>query len=158
MIQKAQTEKRMNTAQKEKTKQMLRVFLTYSKTDGEYARRLRSLLSRYLNLHIFTPEMLSAGEDWLSKIKNEVSQCDVFIALLSPDSINSEWILSEMGAAWALNKLIIPVITQPELFSEIPIDLGKYQPLEIKYLEEHPEAMDQIFEYYEEKTSLHSEV
>lgn len=144
----------MNVAQKEKTKQVLRVFLTYAKTDGEYARRLRNLLSRHLNLHIFTPDMLSAGEDWLSKIKNEVSQCDVFIVLLSPDSINSEWVLSEVGAAWALNKLIIPVVTQPELFSEIPIYLREYHLLEIKYLEEHPEAVGQIFESYEEKTSL----
>lgn len=141
----------MNTALKESSKRTLRVFLSYAVVDREYARKLRSLLSRYLNLHIFTPDMLSAGEDWLSRLKDEVSQCDIFLVLLSPDSVNSEWILSEIGAAWALNKLIVPIVTQTGLSSEIPKVLQQFESLEMKYLEDHPEAIDQILRIYEEK-------
>ena len=134
----------MNTALKEGSRRTLRVFLSHAVADREYARKLRSLLSRYPNLHIFTPDMLSAGEDWLSRLKDEVSQCDMFLVLLSPDSVNSEWILSEVGAAWALNKLIVPIVTQTGLSSEIPAILQQSESLEIKYLEDHPEAIDQI--------------
>lgn len=134
----------MNTVLKESSRRTLRVFLSYAVADREYARKLRSLLSRYLNLHIFTPDMLSAGEDWLSRLKDEVHKCDIFLVLLSPDSVNSEWILSEIGAAWALNKLIVPIVTQTGLSTEIPTVLQQSEFLEMKYLEDHPEAIDQI--------------
>jgi hypothetical protein len=134
----------MNTALRESSRRALRVFLSHAVVDREYARKLRSLLSRYPNLHIFTPDMLSAGEDWLSRLKDEVSQCDIFLVLLSPDSVNSEWILPEIGAAWALNKLIVPIVTQTGLSTEIPTVLQQSEFLEMKYLEDHPEAIDQI--------------
>lgn len=144
----------MNTIQKEKGKQALRIFLSYAAVDREYARKLRSLLSQRPNLHVFTPEVLSAGEAWESKLKNELSQCDIFIVLLSPDSVNSKWVLSELGAAWALNKLIIPVITHPEVLSKIPVDLRKIKSVEIKDLENHPEVINQILEHYEETSNF----
>lgn len=140
----------MNIIQKEKDKQVLRIFLSYVAADREYARKLRNLLSRRPNLHIFTPEMLSAGGDWVSILKDEISQCDIFIVLLSPDSVSSPSVLSELGAAWALDKLIIPVVTHPEVFSKIPMDLRKVQSVEIKDLESHPEAIRLFFERYGE--------
>ena len=45
----------------------------------------------------------------------QACKCDIFLVLLSPDSVNSEWILPEIGAAWALNKLIVPIVTQTGL-------------------------------------------
>jgi hypothetical protein len=41
----------------------LRVFLSYTIADKLYAHKLHSLLSQWPNLRIFTPEMLSAGEN-----------------------------------------------------------------------------------------------
>jgi len=145
----------MNTTQK-KGKQALRIFLSYAAADREYARKLRSLLSRRSNLQIFTPEALSAGEDWVSKLKDEISQCDIFVVLLSSSSVNSEWVLSELGAAWALGKLIVPVITHPEVFSKIPVVLKDVLSVEIKYLESHPEAIEQILARYEEVATSHN--
>ena len=141
----------MNTIQKEKGKQALRIFLSYAAADREYARKLRSLLSQRSNLYVFTLEGLSAGEAWESKLKDELSQCDIFIVLLSSNSVNSKWVLSELGAAWALNKLIIPVVTHAEVLSKIPMDLRKIYSVEIKYLEDHPEVIDQILERYKER-------
>jgi len=146
----------MNSIQKEKGKQVLRIFLSYVAADRGSARKLRNLLSRRPNLHIFTPEMLSAGEDWVSRLRDEISQCDIFIVLLSPDSVSSPSVLSELGAAWALDKLIIPVITHPEVLSKIPVDLRKVQSVEIKYLESHPEAIRQILERYREVETSHN--
>lgn len=36
-----------------------------------------------------TPEVLSAGEDCESKLKGELSRCDIFVMLLSSNSISS---------------------------------------------------------------------
>jgi len=144
----------MNTIQKEKGKRALHVFLSYAAADREYARKLFNLLSQRSNLHIFTLEGLSAGEAWESKLKDELSQCDIFIVLLSSNSVNSKWVLSELGAAWALNKLIIPVVTNTEVLSKIPMDLRKTYSVESTYLEDHPEVIDQILERYKERGNL----
>ncbi len=136
----------MNTIQKERSKQALRIFLSYAVVDREYAHKLHSLLSQRPNLYTFTPEMLSAGEDWESKLKDELSRSDIFVVVLSPNSIDSKWVLHELGAAWALNKPIILVVTHPEILSKIPMDLRKVQLVEIKHLESHPEAIDQILD------------
>jgi hypothetical protein len=143
----------MNTTRKEKDKQDLRIFLSYATADREYARRLRSLLSKRSNLRIFTTETLSAGEDWESRLKDELSQSDIFVVLLSLNSVDSEWVLHELGAAWALDKPIISVVTHPEVSSKIPMDLREVQSVEVEYLESHPEVIKQIFERYEEKTT-----
>lgn len=146
----------MNTTQKEKGKRALRIFLSYAAADREYARKLPNLLSLRPNIHIFTPEMLSAGEEWVPRLRDEISQCDIFIVLLSSDSVSSPSVLSELGAAWALDKLIIVVFTHSEVFSKIPVNLREVQSLEIKYLESHPEAIKQIIERYEEGATSHN--
>lgn len=146
----------MNTTQKEKGKRALRIFLSYAATDREYARKLPNLLSLRPNIHIFTPEMLSAGEEWVPRLRDEISQCDIFIVILSSDSVSSPSVLSELGAAWALDKLIIVVFTHSEVFSKIPVNLREVQSLEIKYLESHPEAIKQIIERYEEGATSHN--
>ena|GEM_PF-979024 len=140
----------MNTAKKGKGKQDLRVFLSYATADREYGRRLRGLLSKRSNLRIFTTETLSAGEDWESKLRDELSQSDIFVVLLSLNSVDSGWVLHELGAAWALDKPIIPVVTNSEVFSKIPMDLRKAQLIEVECLESHPQVIKQILERYEE--------
>ena len=48
----------MNITQNEKIRQSLRVFLSYSPKDKEYAQRLRKILSIYSNIrYIFTAEL-----------------------------------------------------------------------------------------------------
>lgn len=143
----------MNAVQEKRGGKTLSVFLSYIIADRVYAHKLRGLLSQWPNLRIFTPEMLSAGEDWESKLKNELSQCDIFIVLLSSNSVDSNWILQELGAAWALNKPIVPVVTNPDVFSKIPLTLSEIQFIETKDLEK-PEVINQIIEHYEKMLGL----
>ncbi len=140
---------KINIIQKEKenTKKNSRIFLSYTRADKEYADKLHRILSRRFNFRVFTTEALSAGENWKSKLKTEISSCDIFVVLLSSNSVHSGWVLSELGAAWAINKVIIPVIinSESEVISKIPIDLRELQAVEFKAFEAHPESMDQIF-------------
>jgi hypothetical protein len=50
-----------------------------------------------------------AGEDWLKTIDEALHRCRVLIALCSPISIHRPWVNFELGAAWMLQKRIIPV-------------------------------------------------
>lgn len=137
------------STQEEKGKQVLRVFLSYAMEDRTDAHKLHSLLSQRPNIRIFSTETLSAGEVWESKLKEALSQCDIFVVLLSPFSVNSKWVLHEIGAAWALNKPIIPIVTHPDMFSKIPLTLRGIRLVEIKELEK-PEAISQIIEHFKE--------
>lgn len=140
--------------QKVKRNQTLRIFMSYTAADHVHAHKLRDLLSQRPNVRIFTTEMLSAGEDWQSKLKDELSKCDVFVVLLSPNAVDSKWVLHELGAAWAIGKPIIPIVTLPEVFSKIPMRLSHLQFFEIKDLEK-PEIINHILEPYEKVATSH---
>ena len=145
----------MNMTQKEKGKPTLRVFFSYAMEDRAYGLKVRRLLSQRLNLRVFTADTLSAGEDWESKLRNELTQCDIFVVLLSPNAIASSWVLHELGAAWALEKPIISVVTHPEMSDQIPAVLTEAEFVDIKDIE-HPEVINRIFELYEGNMLSHS--
>jgi len=132
-----------------KSKSPLRIFLSYAASDRIDANKLRDLLSRRPNVRVFTTEMLSAGEDWKSKLKDELSKCDVFWVLLSPNSVDSKWVLQELGAAWAIEKPIIPVVTHPELISKIPVALSRHQFINVKDIDK-PEIINRVLAPYED--------
>lgn len=135
------------------TGRTLRVFLSYAASDRAYARQLEFLLSGRANLRVFTTDALSAGEDWGPKLREEIAHSDIFVVLLSPASAGSSWVLHELGAAWALNKPIIPVLTQPEALTRIPGELHGRQLVSFGSLDS-PEAVTQLLEPYEKAAAL----
>lgn len=92
--------------------------------------------------------MLSAGEGWQSKLRNELIQCDVFIVVLSPYAVESSWVLQELGGAWALRKPIVPVVSQPEILARVPVPVDEESLIEIKDLDK-PDVINHILERYE---------
>jgi hypothetical protein len=140
----------MSRTIQEKDKRVLRVFLSYAAADSAYAHKLHYILSQRLNLRIFTDKALSAGEDWKSKLKNELAQCDIFVVLLSPNSVQSAWVLQELGAAWMLEKPILPIVTDSQVLTRIPVELRNVQLVDIQDLE-NPETVNQIIESFEEQ-------
>jgi hypothetical protein len=146
----------MSGAQKGENKRALRVFLSYAAPDKPYADKVRGLLSRKANLRIFSTESLSAGEDWASRLKDELSRCELFVVVLSPTSVESNWILHELGAAWGLNKPIMPVVTDPEVSSKIPLALQGIRLMQIKDLEK-PGVISQLLGEYQDVMPSHKE-
>jgi hypothetical protein len=82
-----------------KRKHPIRVFLSHSYDDMVLAKHLRNLLSHRANAQVFTTEELSAGEKWEAKLRDELDAADVVVALLTPQSVDSPWVLQEIGAA-----------------------------------------------------------
>ncbi len=133
-------------------KKNLRVFLSYSMEDKASGNRVKNLLSRRPNVRIFTNEMLSAGEDWQSKLKEELSNSDLFLVMLSPNSFASSLVLQEIGAAWGTNKPILVSGTNIDLLSRIPVSIKKSQFINLDELAE-PEKLDKILEPFEKMES-----
>ena len=53
---------------------------------------------------------INGGEHWPRKIQHAIDACAVFIVVLSPDSVTSEWVQNECLYALHMKKLVIPVI------------------------------------------------
>ena len=102
---------------KSKHQEPLRIFLSHASDDISNAHKLERLLSKHSNVRVFSTENLSAGEDWQSKLKDELSNCDVFFVILSPNTINSKWVLQELVAAWALYKPSVVSVTNIDFLS-----------------------------------------
>jgi nucleoside 2-deoxyribosyltransferase len=104
-------------------RQQVKVFISHSEADLVFARNVRKLLVQRVNAQVFTTEDLSAGEKWEPKVRSKLSSTDVVVALLTPHSVGSSWVLLEIGAAWALEKPIMPVVTRRDVLNQMPASL-----------------------------------
>jgi hypothetical protein len=112
-------------------------------------RKVRNLISQNFNAQVFATEDLSAGEKWETKLRNELSTADVVLALLTPGSIASSWVLQEIGAAWALRKPIIPLVTRRDVLNSMPISLEPYQAIELDGVDK-PEDVERFLSALDE--------
>lgn len=109
----------------------IRVFISHSEGDLVFARKLRNLLAHHGTAQVFSTDDLTAGDKWEGKLRNELSAADAVLVLLTPTSVHSSWVLHEIGAAWALEKPIIPVITRRDVLDELPVALARTQVIEL---------------------------
>ena len=127
----------------------VKVFISHANVDIVFARHIRNLLVQRVNAQVFTTEDLSAGEKWEPKLRNELSSTDVVVALLTPHSADNSWVLHEIGAAWALEKPIIPVVTRRDILSKMPVSLEGSHIIELADVET-PEHADKFVDAFEE--------
>lgn len=114
----------MNEATRLKQRSV-RVFLSYAQADQSLAHLVRDIFSRSPFVTVFDSDVLSAGENWETRLRSELNRADVVAVLVSPDSVGSSWVLRELGAAWGLQKNIVPLVTAPELLGKLPIQLNR---------------------------------
>ncbi|HEV7746218.1 MAG TPA: toll/interleukin-1 receptor domain-containing protein [Pyrinomonadaceae bacterium] len=139
----------MSSKKGDNTKDNIRIFVSYAKEDSGLAAELMSQLRSQPKFHIYTTSKMSAGENWKSKIKKELSKSDYFLVLLSPTSVLSKWVQFELGAAWGLNKFIIPIVTSQDVVHRIPLEFGNLRVIELNDLKGNSESIGQIIESYE---------
>jgi hypothetical protein len=88
---------------------MTRIFISYCRVDSWMSRRLAELLSQTFDEVWYDTAKLVGGDEWWEKITQQVTECDHFVFLLSPESVTSEWCHREFLEAQRLRKHIIPV-------------------------------------------------
>lgn len=89
----------------------MRAFISYSRTDQSFLINFVQLVRAvYGNDSVWFDEDILGGEDWWKKILGEIKKCDIFIYLISNESLESSYCQDEMKEALRLNKQILPVI------------------------------------------------
>jgi hypothetical protein len=91
----------------------LRVFISYSRNDVEFAEQLASALNLYGFECLIDHHSISGGEEWKQRLGNLISEADTIIFVLSPDSAGSEICAWEVDEAVRFNKRIIPINCRP---------------------------------------------
>jgi hypothetical protein len=88
---------------------MFRVFLSHAKGDEPSAERVARLVSAGGRVSVFSKSMLGRRGDRLERTRRELEACDVFMVIGSPRAATSDWVLQELGGAWALDKPLVVV-------------------------------------------------
>ena len=91
----------------------LRVFISYSRDDLDFADQLDAALDFSGFECVIDREGISGGEDWKRRLGNLISEADTVVFVLSPTSARSEICDWEVEEAARLNKRILPVICRP---------------------------------------------
>ena len=91
--------------------QPLVVFISYSRDDTEIAHEITRVLEKGGHKP-WIDEQLILGQRWKDKLKQAIDECDAFLILLSPATLESEWCQWEYAEALSQNKPIFPVVIE----------------------------------------------
>lgn len=105
---------------------MYRVFLSYSTKDLNVAETAGRILSS-ASIDVFMAERsVSAGDPLTERIKQAITDSDLFLVLWSKNSTESDWVRHEVGAADGQDKVILPVLLDRNAELPPPIRHLKY--------------------------------
>src|SRR5690349_3429942 len=103
----------------------VRLFISYSRKDIEFADRLE----RALKERDFEPLMdrteIYAFEDWWKRIESLITEADTIIFVLSPDSLASDVALKEVSFAVSLSKRFAPIVHRHVDTRDVPEPLRR---------------------------------
>lgn len=104
----------------------MHVFISYAQRERPTVRSVIEGL-RVLGHEVWLDESLTGGQAWWDAVLSQIRGCDVFLAVVSPASLESEACSAERGYARQLRKMIVPVMIErvpPEL---LPPDVAVLQ-------------------------------
>jgi TIR domain len=69
---------------------------------------------------------LPFGKTISDQLKADISEADAVFVIATPESLNSKWVLFELGASWALSKIVVPILAPGLTEKELPGPLSEY--------------------------------
>jgi hypothetical protein len=95
----------------------MRIFISHSSADRELAALLVDLLRSSLSLPAATirctsveGHRLTGGAETDSALRNDIRECEAFVGLISATSIESAYVLFELGARWGADRHLLPLL------------------------------------------------
>ena len=106
---------------------MARIFISYSRVDRHFVDQFVPLLRQlYSEETVWFDLDIHGGTGWWATILREVSECDVFVYLISNSALTSPNCQAEFREALRLQKLFLPLIIKPRVnLQKAPNDIEK---------------------------------
>jgi uncharacterized protein YegL len=109
-----------------------RTFISYPRKNAEFALRLaRELKSAGFDVW-FDQLDIPAGARWDDEVQKALSECGIFLVILTPEAIESENVKDEIGYAIDSRKRILPVLLKP---CNIPYRLRRFHYVDFTMLD-----------------------
>ncbi|MBD2463184.1 TIR domain-containing protein [Oscillatoria sp. FACHB-1407] len=105
----------------------LDVFISYSRADSDFARKLNDALQNQGKKTWFDQENIASGTDFQKEIFAGIEISNHFLFVISPSSVNSPYCVEEVEYARKLNKRIVTVLYQPVNPADLPTALASVQ-------------------------------
>src|SRR5262245_47575395 len=102
---------------------MADIFVSYAKTDRSLASKLVAMLEAE-GWSVWWDTSLGAADLYRDEIMKQLVSARAAIAIWTPNSIKSDWVRAEAGAAKKDGKLI-PVKTADVAYADIPLPFGE---------------------------------
>ncbi|MEM7064123.1 MAG: TIR domain-containing protein [Cyanobacteria bacterium P01_B01_bin.77] len=110
----------------------LDVFVSYSRVDADFARRLNEALQIQGKRTWFDQESIATGADFQQEIYRGIENSDVFLFVLSLQSVASPYCADEVEYADSLNKRMVTVLHRPVDVENLHPVLAKLQWLDFR--------------------------
>jgi len=114
-------------APNEKASRSHAIFISYSRQDKEFVRRLNDELARRGREAWVDWEDIRPTEEFMQAIYGAIERADTFVFVLTPDSVASEVCKREVAHAAAHNKRMVPIVARDVDAQVVPQPLAKLQ-------------------------------
>lgn len=104
-------------------KEKLRVFISYSREDLDFADQLNAALETCGFDCDLDRHGIEGGEKWQARLGDLIANADTIVFVLSPASARSDMCAWEVGEATRLSKRILPIVARPLEGVEPPTQL-----------------------------------
>lgn len=134
------------------------VFISYSRKDGDFARKLNTALQKAGKTTWFDQESISKGVDFEKAIYDGIEKSDNFLFVLTPDAVESEYCEGEVNYAAGLSKRFITVLSRETDPGKMPGAMRKINWIDFKdapFDESFPELI-QAIELDREHARMHT--
>ena len=121
-----------------------KVFISYSRKDGDFVNRLTTALAAQNHLDVFrdTADILPT-EEWKNRLERLIGEADTIVFCLSPDSVASEVCRWEVELADRLQKRIAPIAIR-EVDGNVPMQLSKRNYIFFTRADEFDRSLDYL--------------
>jgi hypothetical protein len=109
------------------------IFISHKESEREIAKKLVEFLEASLDMTDGTIRCTSVpgyqlpfGKTISHQLKEDIHGSIAVLALLTHESIHSDWVLFELGASWALSKVLIPILAPGINISDLPGPTSEY--------------------------------
>jgi hypothetical protein len=100
-----------------------RVFISYARTDRDYVERLARAISE-AGFEVWYDRSIETGSSFSDRIREAIDSSAALIAVLTPESVGSKWVLREISYADQRNIPLVPLLLAD---CEKPIELTRLQ-------------------------------
>lgn len=112
------------------------IFVSHAAVDSSIATVFKSDIERnFLGMcELFVSsdlDSLQGGKEWISVIKEKLSQAVISIGLYSPAALSRPWIYTEFGAGWIRDIPTISLCHSGLSKAQLPVPLSHFQALDL---------------------------